>query len=98
MKIRNARVAFLAVCVTLLLACGHSEQPQANRAVKLIEEFVTTHHRLPNDLCEVRLKCQEDGPIYYRKDNEREYIVWYGTRLGSSVIYESKTRKWDNSE
>ena len=66
--------------------------------MKLIEEFATEHHRLPNNLCDVGLTCQEEGPIYYRKDDDGQYIVWYGTRLGSSVVYSSKTRKWGESE
>lgn len=78
----------------LLTACVNHRESRAEQAVILIEKFQREHNRLPDDLREIGMNHREDGPVYYRKNGERDYTIWYGTRLGSSVVYESKTRQW----
>jgi hypothetical protein len=89
---------FLALLLILPANCADPKQAMGDRTVQLIDKFVGEHQRLPNDLSELGVKDVEEGPIYYRKEGEREYIVWYGTRLGSSVVYDSKTKRWRTSE
>ena len=38
----------------------------------------------------------EDGPVYYEKINDGVYILWYGTTLGESNIYNSKKQRWES--
>lgn len=41
-------------------------------------------------------KTSEEGPIYYEKRGD-QYLIWFGTTLGESRIYDSKTGKWNTS-
>jgi hypothetical protein len=40
------------------------------------------------------MKETENGPIYYKKESDTEYVVWFGTQLGESVTYDSETKEW----
>jgi len=35
-----------------------------------------------------------EGPIYYNKKTQTEYDIWFGERLGHSVVYDSGSKKW----
>jgi len=36
----------------------------------------------------------ESPRVFYRKDSDAEYILWFGTTLGESATYESSNRSW----
>jgi hypothetical protein len=59
-----------------------------------VEAFRRNYGRLPNDLTELGVKDQ-DLKVFYQKQSDRDYIVWFGTSLGESEVYDSATRKWD---
>ncbi len=65
---------------------------QGNLIVEKIEKFRTIHGRLPSNLTDVGIP--DNGPIYYEKRDENEYVVWYGKRLGESEMYNSKEKEW----
>lgn len=86
--------AFLGI---FALACGYGEKLKAgNETVAKIEKFKDENKRLPNSLSEIGIVEDESGPIYYRKDSETKYIVWFGKELGESATYDSDTKKWSN--
>ncbi len=74
--------------------CSPSKQAIANRAIERVEQFRETKGRLPRSLAELGMAEDESGPVYYCKSAESEYIVWYGTTLGESNIYSSRTKQW----
>jgi hypothetical protein len=79
------------------LACGYEEKLRSgNETVAKIEKFRSDKGRLPNLLSEIGIVETESGPLYYRKESETKYIVWFGKELGESVTYDSETKKWDN--
>lgn len=89
-------VLFSFICF-ITFACGYSEKlKKGNETVKKIESFKTENGRLPNSLSEIGIAETESGPIYYRKQSETKYIVWFGKTLGESATYDSETQKWDN--
>lgn len=65
---------------------------QGNQIVEKIEKFRTIYGRLPSNLTDAGIP--DNGPIYYDKRNETEYVVWYGKRLGESEMYNSKEKEW----
>jgi hypothetical protein len=65
-----------------------------NEIVSHIETFRTKHGRLPETLAEVGYEESESGP-YYRKIDYAAYCVWFGTSLGESETYSSRTKKWE---
>ncbi|HLM02737.1 MAG TPA: hypothetical protein VK400_16915 [Pyrinomonadaceae bacterium] len=72
-----------------------SKQKQAIAIIEKIEGFKVKENRLPNSLSEIGVAETEEGPIYYRKISETRYEVWYGTKLGESVTYDSERKTWE---
>jgi hypothetical protein len=71
-----------------------SDQRKGEQAIRRIEEFRQIHHQLPNSLSEIGLPELEDGPIYYHKIDNQNYCIFYGTSLGESETYDSRTHAW----
>lgn len=63
-----------------------------SRIISSVESFKKTHHRLPVSLQE--LNIEEDRVYYCKADADGQFLVWFGTRLGESMTYESSTGKW----
>ena len=65
-----------------------------NEVAKRIDAFYTKNGRLPLSLQEVGIKEQLEGPIFYQMTDSVDYELWFGTSLGESKVYDSKSRKW----
>lgn len=58
------------------------------------------HHRQqygthPEDSSAVGFPIKDkSGPLYYQRQHPTEYIIWYGTILGESVIYDFTDKQW----
>lgn len=68
-----------------------SDESQIRRTIHLVETFRSVQGRLPVSLSDVGMVESENGPIYYQRESENDYIIWMGGSLGESIIYESKT-------
>jgi hypothetical protein len=91
----------LTLLLSLLIAlcsCGsissQSKKDEGNKIVTKIELFKEENGRLPSSLSELGTKETEEGPIYYEKKGNSNYILWYGAELGESVTFDSSTNKW----
>jgi hypothetical protein len=80
--------------LTILFSCDNREKI-GNQVINKIEDYRLKNDKLPNSLTDIGIEEKEKGPIYYRKDSETDYIVWYGLTLGESRTYDSKTKTWD---
>ncbi len=87
-------IIFIAI---FILACGYGDElKQGNEVVAKIEKFKKEKGRLPDSLSEIGVVETESGPIFYKKESETKYIVWFGQELGESATYDSDTKKWNN--
>ena len=91
----------LVTILTVMLAvavvdCNSSKHKAGDKVVAKVEQFRKSNGRLPHDLSDVGIN--EDGSCpCYCKTGEGSYIVWYGTRLGESDTYDSRTKKWSEA-
>jgi len=65
-----------------------------NRIIAQIEVYRNTHHRLPDSFEELGI-TDPDIRVFYKKTNDSDFIVWFGTWLGESETYDSRAKKWD---
>lgn len=92
MKFKLILISF--VCF-ISFACGNGEKiKKGNEIAAKVEKFRNEKGRLPNSLSEIGVVETESGPIYYKKENETKYILWFGKELGESEVYDSQTKQW----
>jgi len=92
---RRLTLTILISCIlTIIISCDNREKI-GNDVIKKIENYRLKNNKLPESLTDIGIEEKEEGPIYYRKDSETDYIVWYGLTLGESRIYDSKAKTWD---
>lgn len=95
--LRNT-TASLVIALLIFSACFQSRKQklieEGNRVVAKIEAFRNQRGKLPDSLQEIGIEEKLEGPLFYEKTGDNEYRLWFGTELGESVTYNSKTRKW----
>lgn len=75
----------------------HFEQREAsNEIVAKVEQFRKSSGHLPEGLSDIGLKSNEGCPCYCKTSND-SYMVWYGTALGESDTYDSRTKQWSKA-
>ena len=93
------RKLFLAITITgiFVFSCGYGEKlEKGNEVIAKVETYKKEKGRLPNSLSEIGIVEMESGPIYYKKQSETKYVIWFGKELGESATYDSDTKKWEN--
>jgi len=83
-------LSFLIGCCDLLC----ERQKHAELIIEKVEQFRIEKGELPERVTEVGIDDNQDHLSFYMKKSKDEYEVWYGLTLGSSKIYNSKTKKW----
>ncbi|WP_154651006.1 hypothetical protein [Reinekea blandensis] len=91
----------LVVFIVFLSSCIESKatQAKAEALVIAIEQFrekngvIPTVSEIPKLYTELGLEYSESCPCYQYID-ENEYKVYWGTSLGESDYFDSKTNKW----
>ena len=68
---------------------------EGNGIVAAIERHRRATGRLPESLRAVGLSGTEEGPIHYERRGDGGYVLWFGTLLGESTTYDSRTGRWD---
>jgi hypothetical protein len=94
----------LAVTICLVAAATFLWQPTwlfhwsdfrtGNAIISRVEAFRTSHGYLPETLKDIGI-TDPNLRVFYRKTSNDEYIVWFGTTLGESETYNSRTKKWE---
>jgi hypothetical protein len=66
-----------------------------NEVVRSIDALREREGKLPASLSEVGIPVSDQDHYFYQPCTDGRYIVWFGTRLGESMTYDSATRHWD---
>jgi hypothetical protein len=64
-----------------------------NAIITRVEAYRGAHGRLPDTLGEAGIN-DADNQIFYRKAEDNDYVIWFGTFLGESETYDSRTKEW----
>ena len=79
---------------TAVLFHSDLRKRQSIGIVAKVEDYRRAHGEVPDSLTSIGIRETESGPIYYRKENRQDYIVWYGTTVGHSRVFNSRNRTW----
>ena len=96
---RNVSYSILVAVALSLCSCDTTQREirlvkKGEELVAKIENFREEKGRLPNSLKELGIEEKEEGPLHYAKRGESAYVVWFGTTVGESVAYDSRSKKW----
>lgn len=67
---------------------------EAETVIDKIEQYKALNSCYPNTLAEVGCDYNESGPLFYQKNNNTSYMLYFGTTLGESKIYYPETKTW----
>jgi hypothetical protein len=70
-----------------------AQRTASNEIVTKVERFRKSSGHLPEGLSDIGLESNESCPCYCKTSND-SYMVWYGTTLGESDTYDSRTKQW----
>ncbi len=87
--------ALLHVFISCSAARTWQLKPEGDKIIARIEEYRKKTGRLPQTLDDVGIRETEEGPVYYKKESDDRYIVWFGLELGESVTYDSADKNWN---
>ena len=92
---RLAQVIIIFILISTQSCCDIicERQKYAELIIEKVELYKKENNRLPNTLKDIGIEYREDM-AFYGKISDDEYEVWYGTYLGVSKIYNSKTKSW----
>lgn len=94
---RTSLLFLLIFASSLLSGCSsRSEQliDEGEALIIRIDSFQKRNNQVPENLEELGIKEKMEGPLYYQKLSEQEFMLHFGTRLGESMIYRSTTHNW----
>jgi hypothetical protein len=70
-----------------------AQRKASNEIVVKVEQFRKSSGHLPEGLSDIGVKGNESCPCYCKTSND-SFMVWYGTTLGESDTYDSRTKQW----
>ena len=68
---------------------------EGDELVLKIEKYKAHKGHLPKSIEDVGVKETMEGPLFYVRMDSVNYMVYFGTSLGESIIYYSDTKEWD---
>lgn len=83
-------LSFLSGCCGLIC----EREKHAEKTIEKVEAYRQENGKLPENVTEVGIDDNQDHLSFYVKKSQDEYEIWYGLGLGTSRIYNSKTKKW----
>jgi hypothetical protein len=86
-------IIVFSVCI---YSCTDSRQKIGEKIIAKIEAYKKTNGHVPERLEDIGIETKMEGPIYYVRTGDTTYFVYYGGRLGESIIYNFKTKKWES--
>jgi|SRR6516225_9342542 hypothetical protein len=89
-------VLSMLMLVVAAAGCNFFDRRASNEIVARVEQFKKATGRLPNALSDIGVKETENCPCYCKTSND-SYVVWYGTTLGESDTFDSRTKQWSEA-
>ena len=89
-------ISILTILFFLNGCCGLlcERQKNAELIIEKVEVYKQEKGILPENVTEIGIDDKQDSLSFYIKKSQDEYEVWYGLGLGTSKIYNSRTKKW----
>lgn len=88
---RTIIIFFLPI---LISSCTDKREKIGVDVYLKIVQYKKTNGRLPNKLNDIGVEEKMDGQIYYQKQTDSTFIIYYGGGLGESIVFDPLTKEW----
>ena len=89
----NKAILLLLVSI-FICSCTDNREKVGEEIYLKIVQYRNSKGYLPDSLGEIGVEEKIEGPIYYSKQSDSTFIIYYSGGLGESIIYEPITMKW----
>jgi hypothetical protein len=79
-----------------ICSCKDGREKLGNEVYNKIENFRQSNGRVPESLREINVEEKMEGPIYYQRETDSTYILYYGGTLGESIVLDTVSGKWES--
>jgi hypothetical protein len=74
------------------------EQRAANQVISVINDYLKRTGDLPEDLEKAGVTEDTRTHFFYERLSGKQFRIWFGTTLGTSMIYDSVSMLWRISD
>ena len=79
-----------------IFSCSNRREKIGEDIYMKIIQYQKSNGRLPDKLNDIGIEEKMEGPIYYQKQTDSTFIIYFGEGLGESMIFDPKTKKWNS--
>lgn len=84
-------IFFLSIFIS---SCTDKREKIGEDIYLKIVQYQKTNGCLPSKLDDVGVEEKMEGPIYYQKQTDSTFIIYYGGGLGESIVFDPLTKEW----
>lgn len=88
------KATLLLLLPFFIFSCTDNREKVGEEIYLKIVQYRNSNGHLPDSLGEIGEEEKMEGPIYYSKQSDSTFIIYYSGGLGESIIYEPITMKW----
>ena len=88
---RTIIIFFLSI---LISSCTDKREKIGEDIYLKIVQYKKTNGRLPHKLNDIGVEEKMEGPIYYQKQTDSTFIIYYGGGFGESIVFDPFTKEW----
>jgi hypothetical protein len=81
--------------LSILISSCTDKREKIGEAINLkTVQYKKSNGRLPDGLNDIGIEEKMEGPIYFRKQTDSTFIIYYGGTLGESIVSYPLTKQW----
>ncbi|MBN8837582.1 MAG: hypothetical protein J0I09_10000 [Sphingobacteriia bacterium] len=76
-----------------IFSCSDKREKIGQNIYMKIIQYQKSKGHLPDKLNDIGIEEKMEGPIYYQKQTDSTFIIYYGRELGESMVFDPKTKE-----
>ena len=90
------RSFFILFLLLFIHSCTDKREQIGESIYLKVIQYQKTNGHLPDKLNDLGIEDKTEGLVYYQKQTDSTFIIYYGGGLGESIVYDPKTKKWNS--
>jgi hypothetical protein len=102
-RLKNLELALIVILILTIigfLLFGNQEESNlinhGNKIISTIEDFKKENGHFPDSLNEIGIRETEEGPIFYEKRGNSNYVIFFSIGFDETKAYYSDSKKWED--